>query len=209
MKPQKHNRCPTCNTNEPCVRALDSIRSIQYEIARKGDVLSLDLPCEWYVNSVEYGYSFSNMLKDLQGDPISDKEICQLLLITPLQLSEIYTSAIRKLAAMEDKTVLYNMLDLASELSPQSDDSTVYFPESFREKINESFANAMEEPEEKVPGKRGRKPKAKTNEMDDKYQPRHHSGKSGRKDIYFASSKKSMEIIAESKKKLDEKKKDK
>lgn len=207
---KSRDRCANCpaSQGEVCGQSLDRVRAMQLEASKKGDVLSITTGCSWYVNSAEYGYSFHNMLSDLHGSPVPDKEIMQLLLISAPQLEEIYKSAIKKLANLEDKTVLYNMLDLIDELPVDQESSSIYLPDSFKETLNDAIAKDIPEEEERIPGKRGPKPgskRPKKEKLDDFIQPAHHSGE--RRDIFFATRKSSIKVIADSKKALDAKKK--
>lgn len=187
---------------------------MQFEAARKGDVLSVTEGSDYYINSAEYGHCFFRFAKDLQGSPVPDKEICQLLLITQQQLNDIYASAIAKLANLEDKTALMNMLELSEELSDvRNDDNTVYLPDSYQEQINAQIRKDAEETAPPPPGTPGRKRadgsdarpvvKKKKKQFDSLGQPVHHGG--GKVDLIFASPK-SYQTIADSRDRLKSKK---
>lgn len=191
-------RC-NCTSPTPCPFALERIHAMQAEIqTSKGGNLEVSVGCEWYINSAEYNYSFKNMLKDLHGSPLSDKEICQLLVITPAQLKEIFNSAIKKLESQKDSPEIRGLIELVAERRLSEDgDNTVYLPDSFKEKMNSISEESAPEEEEK-PKKRGRKKIKSAFGM-----PVHRSGE--RVDIYGLYSKKKL---IESKKKKNVKKED-
>jgi hypothetical protein len=219
---RKRNRCPDClghkTAQGSCQGSLERIRAMQFEIATKGDPLSVTVGNDWYINSADHNHCWWNFVKDLHGSPVSDKEICQLLLITPQQLADTYNSAISKLSNLQDKSVLMNMLELVEELSDvRNDDNTVYLPDSYQEQINAQIIKDAEETAPPPPGKPGRKKKAdgdnddsmgrvakkQKKAFDPLGQAVHHSN--ARIDIQFASPK-SYQTIADSRERLKSKK---
>lgn len=207
------NRCPSCppaGETGSCPGSLERIRAMQFETARKGDTLSVTEGSDWYVNSAEYGHCWARFAQDLQGSPVPDKEICQLLLITQQQLNDIYASAISKLSNLEDKSALLNMLELAEELSDvRNDDNTVYLPDSYQEAINAQIIKDAEETAPPPPGKPGRKRADGSDARPTNKKPKkalealggmlHHSGL--RVDLHYASPK-SYQTISDSREKL-------
>ena len=99
----RSSNCDCCraikNSNTPCSKALDRIHAMQAEIGKKDKDSNIRITCgcDWYVNSAEHGYCFWLLAEDLYGSPCPDKEICQLLGITPAQLKETYKSLVDKL----------------------------------------------------------------------------------------------------------------
>ena len=185
----QNKKCTGCpaQQGEPCSKALDRIHSMQAEmhISKNGN-LAIDSGCDWYINSAEYNYSFWNLAKDLHGSPVPDKEICQLLLITPAQLREIYSSAIKKLIELKDTPEMKEFAETIHELSGSNTDNTNYLPDSFRDKIaegglNENTEEVSEEDENSSPEKKKRKLKKGLG------MPIHRSG--NKVDIYGLSSK--------------------
>jgi len=205
---KKHYQCPACPSNsaEKCQRAVESIRMIQLAQLKKENTANLELPCEWYVNIAEYGYTFKNLVKDLDGLPMTDKEICKALMITPAELKETYNSALKKLALPENRHILQELREIVSEQGNDLDNS-LYMPHEFSNQLESENAilTPIEDGEDPyTPKKRGPKPKNKQ-PLHGMGLPLHHSGK--RIDIHFGYSSSRSNEIAENKKKI--KKKDK
>lgn len=72
--------------------------------------------CDWYINSAEHGYCFWNYAKDLD-EPVPDKEICQLLCITQIQLRETFNSAIQKLRDNKDSPIIKEFIETVLDFS--------------------------------------------------------------------------------------------
>jgi len=177
-----------CANNGPCPFALERIHAMQAEVQiSKGGNLDVTTGCDWYINSAEYNYNFKNMLRDLHGSPMTDKEICQLLVITPSQLKEIFNSAIQKLSARKDSPEIMALVEIVAERRLSEDsDNTIYMPDSFKEKLNSDAPEDTEAAEEEKPAKKGRKKIKNSYGM-----PVHRSGE--KVDLWGLYSKKGLE----------------
>ena len=173
------NRCRNCQASldRPCVRAQERIREIQITQAG-GKVEPSTLGCDWYINSQYYNYSFHEMLKDLDGNPLSDREICKLLMISQTELNAIFESAINKLKAIKDTDVLQDLKELVAERGDPND-NTIYMPDEIhKETAAKDLEDKKQIEKDLEPKKRGPKKK-----LDGMGMPVHHSGK--RTDLYF------------------------
>jgi hypothetical protein len=176
----------------PCPMALESIYLLQ---TSPKTVNEDNLPCPWYINSAEDGYCFFNYVKKIDQDPISDKDICRLLLIDQQTLEKTFQSAIQKLKNLKDSTEITELIDSVREkLSTMELDNTIYLPDRYIE---------PKETEEE-----GDQDKQLEEELDKKLKfglgmPVHRSKK--RTDLYGLYSKKKLEELKKAKK--DEKKK--
>jgi len=99
--------CPKrLGVSSPSPMALESIHEIQYEIAtsakrgKKPNGVPEVSGCAWYINSAEHNYCFWDYAETLDKN-VPDKDICQLLGITQIQLRESFGSAIKKLKQRE------------------------------------------------------------------------------------------------------------
>lgn len=204
------DRCQGCpaSRGQPCHNAQERIRAMQIASTKKENPLLVASGCEWYINSAEYNYCFHNMLKDLDGLPMSDKDICKLLMISQSELKEIYTSAINKLKSSENEEAIQGLLDIVTERTADVDNS-LYMPIEFGAEIARSQHEISEDSEgaheENKKGKRGPKPKKKQ-PLHGLGLPLHHSGK--RVDIHFGYSPARYNEIQENKKKIRKSKKD-
>jgi hypothetical protein len=154
MKDKSQKYCPGCpmTTGQVCSLAVDAVYSASQNKSKRPPENS----CEWFVNSEEYNYCFWILNKELDGNPLTDREICHLLCITQEELSATYNSAIEKLKKNKDNPDVKEFLESIIELSLKNNvDNTTYMPNNFRDKIEED-----DKPEEPAPKKAGR-PKMK------------------------------------------------
>jgi hypothetical protein len=118
--------------------------------------LDVEVGCPWYINSAEHNFCFWKFANDLDGSVTSDREICQLLGISQPQLNEIFNSAIDRLRHPKNEEAMQHFVDAVTDrIATQSDDNTVYLPESFRVAIERQEEKAAEPEEEIKPVKRG------------------------------------------------------
>lgn len=198
---KSHKRCHNCQAKQgqPCHKAQERIRAIQ--ISQSGGKMDDSaIGCDFFINSKEYNYSFHAMLKDLHGAPIPDREICKLLMITQAELNATFESAINKLKAIKDGSLIQEIKDLVGEMSDPND-NTIYMPDDLHMMQSAQDLEDKKQVEKDLePKKRGPKKKIEGMGM-----PVHHSGK--RTDLYFRS-KKSMDHIDEDRKKMRKKNED-
>jgi hypothetical protein len=202
------SRCQGCpaEKGQPCGRAQERIRATQIANLKGEDSNKIHQGCPWFVNSAEYNYCFHNMLPDLDGLPLSDKEICKLLMITPSELKEAFNSAIVKLKAPENAEALQEIFDLVSDREHDQDNS-LYIPIEFNDSIKagvhgEIATDDEESNQEGKKGKRGPKPKKKP-PLHGMGLPLHHSG--NKIDIHYGYSPARASEIQENKKKIRKK----
>ena len=153
--------------------------------------------CAWYVNSSEYNYCFFNLAKELKNNPLSDKEICTLLMINQKTLNEVTESALGKLRALKGTEVMDEFMEaIGDSIKMQNPDHTVYLPDSFVSKIEEDVKKEEEKDEEE----KDKEPKSKRGRKVKGYgMPVHRSGK--RVDLYGIYSKTKLEEIKKNGKK--------
>lgn len=113
--------------------ALERLQAIQYESAtsKRGRVtVDPEVGCDWYINSAEHDFCFWGYVTTVDR-PVPDKEICQLLNITQVQLRETYSSAIKKLQAMKDDQSVQDFMELVlSKVDNEEDASNFLISES-------------------------------------------------------------------------------
>lgn len=146
-------RCPKCpgvGSQEPCIGALESIHNMQAAAlsGEKDANLRVETPCQWAINSAEHNYCFWNLSKEMDGEPIPDKDICNYLCITQEQLKNTFESAIRKLKLLKNTDSFQELRELLLEhVNGQSDDYTVYFQADLKDgdihnKVNDAAKEA-------------------------------------------------------------------
>lgn len=178
--------CParlTTRPAEPCPRALERIHAIQAEGPRsKVDPDSLP-GCPWAINSTVHNYCFWSLAAELD-EPLSDREICNLLGINQQTLEKTLQSAILKLQVLKDTDVMNEFVEAVMEVvATQDPDNTVYLPDSYTKAIEVT----PDEPEEDEDAKLvDDKPKRRDNSL-----PMHRSG--NKRDIYGIYGKKKLE----------------
>jgi hypothetical protein len=141
--------------------------------------------CQWAINSAEHNYCFWNLFKELDGNPIPDKEICNLLGISQQILEKTFQSLVVKLQSLRGTEVMDNLVEaIVERLASQDPDFTVYLPNSYKSVPVEE--TTPEEPEEDQDAKLAeevtKKPRKATPGM-----PLHRSG--NKTDIYGLYSK--------------------
>lgn len=184
--------CPlklTSEPGEPCPRALERVHAIQAE-GGKSKVDPDSLPgCPWAINSAEHSYCFWNLYKDLDYNPIPDKEICNLLGINQQTLEKTFESLVGKLQELRGTKIMDDLVEAIMErLASQDPDYTIYLPDSY----------AKAEPDETIPPEPEEDEDAKLAEEATKKKPRKHLGmpvhRSGSKsDLFGLYSKKALE----------------
>lgn len=112
--------CKERGLTGPCVFALERIHTMQAEAAVKSKS-EPTVGCDWYINSAEHNYSWWLYVKGLD-EPVTDKEICQLLGITQQQLTESYNSAIKKLRQARDTPEVQDFIEAVIEYAASRQD---------------------------------------------------------------------------------------
>ncbi|MEM4379103.1 MAG: hypothetical protein QXL01_00250 [Thermoplasmatales archaeon] len=194
----KKSQCSLCQNGEggPCAAALERIYAIQ-GTKKKVDSDVITTGCPWYINSAEHNYCFWKFIKDVD-ESISDKDICDLLLIDQQTLEATLNSAIAKLKDLKDTPELQEFREiLLDKINSMDSDNTVYLPDEF-------LFIASEAPEEE------RDPEADLFQDEKKKKrkgfgmPMHRDGK--KVDLYGIYSKKKKEELIQEKLKKHEKK---
>jgi hypothetical protein len=194
--------CPlklTKEPTEPCPRALERVHAIQAE-GNKSKADPDSLPgCPWAINSAEHNYCFWNLYKDLDHNPIPDKEICNLLGISQQTLEKTFQSMIVKLQALRGTKVMDDLVEAIMErLATQDPDYTIYLPDSYA-KATPTDEEIPEEPDEDEDAKLAEEATKKPRK--NRGMPTHRSG--NKSDLYGLYSKKAL---IEARKKKSEKK---
>lgn len=152
--------------------------------------------CPWAINSAEHNYCFWSLAKELDGDPLTDKQICQLLNITSASLDKIWNSILNKLRSKKDTQEIRDWIDLLKhKVEKQHVDDTIYMPDKFKaaeaepeEESDDPDAEIAREMEELADKREKARKKLKKTGM-----PIHKSGT--KTDIYGLYSKKKLEEI--------------
>lgn len=205
MKPNKFcQRCPRKLNNlttEPCPMALERINARLAD--RRADEDSLP-GCSWAINSAEYNYCFWNLAQELEGDPLTDKQICQLLNISPTTLDKIWNSILTKLRSRQHEPEIQDWIELLKHRVERSHvDDTIYMPDEFKSKVDktpeeEEDADAALAQEIEDMADEKEKAKKKKSRMG---MPLHRSG--DKVDMYGIYSKKTLDRMRTEKKKKD------
>jgi hypothetical protein len=148
----KSERCISCRKGEsgPCQLALERIYAIQ-GLKKKVDSDAITSGCPWYINSSDDNYSFWQYAKTLDA-PVSDKEICDLLLIDQATLNASYESALNKLRQLKDTPELQMFKEaVLDKIASADDDQTVYMPDEFRDRVDSEFSKVKNEEKEHDP----------------------------------------------------------
>jgi hypothetical protein len=204
QKPKIAEVCPRglmCCPTEACPLAMDRINALKAEgpaCRRSKEPESLP-GCPWHVSSRDHHYCFWVLAETLQDDPMTDREICDLLLISPETLEAVFQSACRKWSKLKNSEMISALRDLVAELSRQRPvDYSNYIPEDFREVLDR--VESQKATTEDLP------PAEKAAIRRDRGMPIHRDGH--KKDLFGLYSPKTRERMAkeESKKKKPEKK---
>lgn len=157
-KDRKGRFCDVCPRrlslppNEPCPLALERINALQLsdeEGKRRRETDNLP-GCPWYVTSAEHGHCFWNLMASPDGlvEPFSDKDICDLLMLSQAQVDKAMNSAIAKLRAIKATDEMQELKELIYDrLATQSDD-TIYMPGTISEVIDKTPSFSEEEDDE-------------------------------------------------------------
>jgi hypothetical protein len=149
--------------------------------------------CPWGINSSEHSYCFWNLSKELKGNPLTDREICNLLNITNAQLQETVKSALAKLKTLAGTEVMDDLISAVGEnATMEASDNSIYLPDHFRSKGDVSDLLEQNQEEPKEPKKKIRKGFG---------MPTHRDGK--KVDIWGIYSRKTLEKRKNEKKNKD------
>ena len=142
---------------EDCPLALDKINAIKSK--GKGEYNEDDLPgCSWYISNAEYHYCFWLYYKMCEDDPATDKEICDMLLISKATLEKDFKSAIQKLYAKRDTEEVKALIEMIVERSSSKGvDYGIYMPSQFRDSIKRVVTDSHDTIEPEQEKKRGKK----------------------------------------------------
>jgi hypothetical protein len=146
--------CPRQLSELPCSACPSALERINAIKAAKLEKKTADVEptsgCPWFIASSEDNYCFWSYLKKLDGDPATDKEICDLLLINKTTLEKTCDSAINKLQDIKDTEIIKEFAESVAEIAERTNsDYSAYMPSEFREAILKS---AAEEPsKEEIP----------------------------------------------------------
>lgn len=199
----KKARCSTCQSGEsgPCPAALERIYAIQ-GTKKKIDNDTITVGCPWFVNSAEHNYCFWNYAKTIEGEPVSDSDICDLLLIDQSTLESTCNSALEKLRDLKDTPELQELKEiLLDKIAKTHQDNSVYLPDEYLNVAVEGATNEEEKDPEAELFSDDKKKKRKGFGM-----PIHRDGK--KVDLYGITSKRKRDEIIAEKKKAHEAKKD-
>ena len=128
--------------DESCSLAMDRVNAIRSEGPPDKRNMDIDaLPgCPWYVASSDHHYCFWVYARDIHGSPVSEKEICDLLMISSSQLDRVQESALERLRRPENRGNLIALAELVAELANrQGLDLTVYLPDDFKNALKEAM----------------------------------------------------------------------
>lgn len=158
--PRKLNRPPS----DPCPLALERINALQIsdeEGKRRRETDNLP-GCPWYVTSAEHGYCFWNLVDSPDGkiDPFPDKEICDLLMLSPAQVDKALNSALSKLRAIKDQPDMQEFKELIIDQIERQSDNTIYLPDEFASLAAASSEEPEQEEDYEIPEAKS-KPKKK------------------------------------------------
>lgn len=172
--------------SDPCSLALENVSS-------QSDKSDLDKGCPWGINSAEHSYCFWNLSKELHANPLSEREVCNLLGITNSKYQEIYHSAISKLKCLKGTELMDDFISSVQDsLANEVEDNSVYLPDNFRSKgdVSDLLEQNQDDPDKKE------KPKKK---MRKGYgMPMHRDQK--KVDLFGTYSKRTLERIKNEKK---------
>jgi len=175
---KKHNKlCEVCPRklstlpSSPCPMALERIHSIQaVESEGKRRRETEDLPgCPWYTTSSEHNNCFWSLVSTPDGniEGFSDKEVCDLLMLTQTQADKSLQSALNKLRNIKDTDMMQELREMIYDKLASVKDDTVYYPDKFNEIIEKSSLTEEEESDEdedlinEAIGKKSKKSKKK------------------------------------------------
>lgn len=130
---------------ESCPLALERINAIKSDNSdkRKRD-LEPSVGCPWFVASAEHNYCFWLYNKFLDNEPVTDRETCDLLLISKQLMEKTFESAIDKLRELKDTSAIKDLAESVLDIAEQSNiDYTSYMPSEFREAIAKSDAEEI------------------------------------------------------------------
>ena len=163
---RKSKFCETCPRrlnnlpNSQCPLALERISALQtLDEDGKKKRESESLPgCPWYITSIEHNYCFWNLVTSPDGkiDPFTDKEIGNILMLSPAQVDKAMVSAIAKLRANRNSPDMQELRELILEKIASQSDDTIYLPDEFNSIAD---AIALAENEEEIPEIPGEKKK--------------------------------------------------
>ena len=187
---------PPCSACPLAMERLNAIKAEGPADKRKRDLESLP-GCPWYIASSEYNYCFWNLAKELQDDPRSDREICDLLMISQATLDRTFDAAIEKFKNAKDGEALKSLQEaVVAATEGKHMDYTMYMPDEFRDIIKDT--GIVGSTEDVTP-----EPKPKPAKKHSTGLPMHRDGK--KVDLFGLYSRKSMEKKSEKDRKNDKK----
>ena len=125
---------------ESCPIALECINAIKSEGSdKKRRDIDPHVGCPWFVASAEHNYCFWVYDQILDGDAATDREICDLLLMSKSTLEKTVDSAISKLRELKDTAAIRDLVDSVSDVADQNHiDFTSYMPSEFKEAMDKT-----------------------------------------------------------------------
>lgn len=138
--------CPrqlSCLPSEPCPLALDQINAIKSDGSdkRKREIEPVLPGCPWYISSAEHNHCFWSLNRFLDSDPISDREICDMLLIHKSTLERVTDAVITHLKSIKDTEAIQDFKETVMDMiGNQCVDFTNYMPNEFRDSIKSVIA---------------------------------------------------------------------
>jgi hypothetical protein len=140
--------------------ALERINAIKAEGSeKKRKEAEPESGCPWFVVSAEYNYCFWVYNKSLDSEPMTDREICDMLLISKPVLEKTFDAAIDKLKLLKDSSVIRELAESVAAVVEQSSvDYTTYMPSEFREVIKTLEEAQATEPQKEKPKAKAKHP---------------------------------------------------
>ena len=132
---------------ESCPIALERINAIKADGSdKKKRDSEPQVGCPWFVASSEHHFCFWVYNQFLDGDPASDREICDQLLISKPVLEKTFESAIEKLQEIKESPEMRDLVESVADMAEQSNvDFTSYMPSEFREAMDRTSVPAVED----------------------------------------------------------------
>lgn len=129
---------PPCSACPLAMERLNAIKAEGPADKRKRDLESLP-GCPWYIASSENHYCFWNLAKELQDDPRTDREICDLLMISQVILDRTFDSAIEKFKDTKDGEAIKSLQEaVVAATESKHMDYTMYMPDEFKDIIKDT-----------------------------------------------------------------------
>jgi len=153
MRPTKGKFCDICPRRlgrpptEPCPLAMQYIAAKVIDPKKEPDY-----GCPWAISSAANGNCFWSYADSIDGERVPDKEICDLLGINQATLEKVLGGALDKLKANKDSATMQAWREAVLEAAARnSQDQTVYLPDSFRLDAGLTGADDEELPQDPLP----------------------------------------------------------